>query len=206
MLEQNSDSEWDRVLVFVATRYATEHVSRKLRRYGISAAELHGKLDQDARERRLKSFRSGKTRVLISTDLAARGIDVEALPVVVNYDLPRSTADFTHRTGRTGRAGKIGTAISFVSAKSEAHFDLIENKELVMQKIEREVLPNFAPNEEDWKIVSTASTMSVPGATHSDRGLAHDRMFGGVKGRRKSKKDKLREEAAARAARENLSP
>jgi len=75
-----------------------------------------------------------------------------------------------------------------------------------MQKIEREVLPNFAPNEEDWKIVSTASTMSVPGATHSDRGLAHDRMFGGVKGRRKSKKDKLREEAAARAARENLSP
>jgi len=201
LLEQNDKDEWDRVLVFVATRYATEHVSRKLRRYDISAAELHGKLDQAARERRLKAFRSGKTRVLISTDLAARGIDVEGLPVVVNYDLPRSAADFTHRTGRTGRAGKSGLAVSFVSAKSESHFDYIEKKEL-HQRNEREVLPKFAPNEEAWRIESAASTMSVPGAVHSQKGLAHDRVFGGVKGRRKSKKDKLREANAAKASRE----
>lgn len=194
----NQENGDNRVLVFVATRYLTEHVTRKLRRYNISAAELHGKLDQDARERRLKSFRSGKTRVLISTDLAARGIDVEGLPVVVNYDLPRSAADFTHRTGRTGRAGKEGLAISFVSAKSESHFDAIERKEL-QQEIEREVLPQFAPDEEAWKIESAASDMSVPGATHSQKGLAHDRMFGGVKSRRKSKKDKLREAAAKKA-------
>lgn len=205
LLEQNDDDDnggWDRVLVFVATRYATEHVTRKLRRYDIPAAELHGKLDQDARERRLRAFRSGKTRVLVSTDLAARGIDVEGLPVVVNYDLPRGAADFTHRTGRTGRAGKEGLAVTFVSAKSESHFDAIERKELHQQRetIEREVLPQFAPDEGTWEIVSAASTMSVPGSTHSQKGLAHDRMFGGVKSKRKSKKDKIREAAAAKEA------
>ena len=203
LLDENDEEEWDRVLVFVATRYATEHVSRKLRRYGISAAELHGKLDQDARERRLDSFRAGRTRVLVSTDLAARGIDVEGLPVVVNYDLPRSPADFTHRTGRTGRAGRTGSAITFVDAGSESHFDFIEERELLSSRrgpIEREVLPGFAPDEAAWAIESTASDMSVPGASHSGRGLAHDRTFGGVKGRQKSKKDKLREAAAAKAA------
>ena len=196
LLDQNFN--WDRILVFVKTRYLTEHVSRKLRRYGISSADLHGKLDQEARDRRLKSFRSGKTRVLIATDLAARGIDVEGLPVVVNYDLPRSTADFTHRTGRTGRAGKTGTAISFVSAKSESHFDLIEKQELRhhQDEIQREVLDKFPIDEDSWIFDKEASTISVPGAAHSQKGLAHDRMFGGVKGRRKSKKDKLREAAA----------
>lgn len=200
LLDQNEDT-MDRVLVFVATRYATEHVSRKLRRYLIPAAELHGKLDQDARERRLKAFRSGRTRVLVSTDLAARGIDVEGLPVVVNYDLPRSVADFTHRTGRTGRAGRDGLALSFVTARSESHFDLIEKRELQAgqhkQQIVREVLPGFEPDEASWEVEAAAATMSVPGAMHSRRGLEHDRMFGGVKGRRKSKKDKLREAAAA---------
>jgi len=209
LLEQNEDKQgaWDRVLVFVSTRYLTEHISRKLRRYGIPAAELHGKLDQEARERRLKSFRSGKTRVLLATDLAARGIDVEGLPVVVNYDLPRSTADFTHRTGRTGRAGRSGEAISFVTAKEESHFDLIERTELLAsvgnKEIKRETLDKFPPNESAWMIESRASTMSAPGASHSTKGLAFDRMHGGIKGRRKSKKDKLREKAAKEAAQKN---
>ena len=198
-LLDHHNEEWDRVLVFVATRYSAEHVTRKLRRYQIEASELHGKLDQEARERRLKSFRMGKTRVLVSTDLAARGIDVEGLPVVINYDLPRSRADFTHRTGRTGRAGKQGTAISFVTANKESHFNFIEKNELHGQKIEREVLPAFIPDESVWEIESMAGQISLPGAIHSQKGLAHDRMFGGIKGRRKSKKDKLRE-AAAKAA------
>eukprot|EP00581_Thalassiosira_minuscula_P027758 CAMPEP_0183751330 /NCGR_PEP_ID=MMETSP0739-20130205/1682_1 /TAXON_ID=385413 /ORGANISM="Thalassiosira miniscula, Strain CCMP1093" /LENGTH=691 /DNA_ID=CAMNT_0025987551 /DNA_START=60 /DNA_END=2135 /DNA_ORIENTATION=- len=209
LLEHDEDGAMDRVLVFVGTRYLTEHVSRKLRRYGIAAADLHGKLDQEARERRLAAFRTGKTRVLIATDLAARGIDVENLPAVVNFDLPRSAADFTHRTGRTGRAGKTGLAVSFVSAKSESHFNFIEKKEMGRgrgggggQRIKREVLPGFEPEESLWKIESAAATMSVPGAMHSQKGLEHDKIFGGVKGRRKSKKDKLREAAAAKAARE----
>ena len=197
-----NENEWDRVLVFVATRYTAEHVSRKLRRYNISCQELHGKLDQDARERRLKSFRTGKCQVLISTDLAARGIDVDGLPVVFNYDLPRSAADFTHRTGRTGRAGKSGISISFITPKKDAHFSFIEKRELQGNKIERETLPEFVIDESSWEIEATAGSRSVPGAVHSSKGLEHDRIFGGVKGRRKSKKDKLRE-AAAKAAQSN---
>ena len=198
LLGENNE-EWDRVLVFVATRYTAEHVSRKLRRYDVKCQELHGKLDQEARERRLKSFSTGKTQVLVSTDLAARGIDVAGLPVVINYDLPRSAADFTHRNGRTGRAGQNGVSISFITPKKESHFDLIEKREMHGEKIEREVLPQFALDESTWEIEAKAETISIPGAVHSSKGLEHDKIFGGVKGRRKSKKDKLRE-AAAKAA------
>lgn len=191
--------EWDRVLVFVATRYAAEHVSRKLRRAGIRSIELHGKLNQDARERRLSDLRKGKTRVLLATDVASRGLDIVGLPVIFNYDLPRSTADFVHRVGRTGRAGKSGTAISFVTATNEPHMELIENRHLT-EPIQRETLPEFEPDESKWTIEVQGSRIGVPGTEHSERGLAHDRMFGGIKGRRKSKKDKLREAAAKKAA------
>lgn len=200
LLEQNG-SEWDRVLVFVGTRYHSEHVTRKLRLYGIKAAELHGKLDQDARERRLRAFRNGSTQVLVTTDLSSRGIDVQGLPVVINYDLPRGAADFTHRTGRTGRAGSDGLAVTFVTASKESHFDFIEKKELVGHVIDRETIPGFEPDDESWEIQSIAGQASIIGIEHSQKGLAHDRMFGGVKGRRKSKKDKLRE-AAVKAQKE----
>ncbi len=204
LLGENNE-EWDRVLVFVATRYTAEHVSRKLRRYDIGCQELHGKLDQEARERRLKSFSTGKTQVLVSTDLAARGIDVAGLPVVINYDLPRSAADFTHRNGRTGRAGENGVSISFITPKKESHFDFIEKREMHGEKIEREVLPEFALDESTWEIEAKAETISIPGAVHSSKGLEHDKIFGGVKGRRKSKKDKLREAAAKAAQGQDLS-
>jgi ATP-dependent RNA helicase RhlE len=193
--------EWDRVLVFVGTRYSTEHVTRKLRRANIKTSELHGKLDQDARMRRLEDLKKGKIRVLLTTDVSSRGIDIEGLPVVVNYDLPRSTSDFVHRVGRTGRAGKQGTAITFVTGATESQMELIEQRHLA-EPIEREVLPGFDPNEEKWEIEAEASRISVPGAVHSEKGLAHDRMFGGIKGYRKNKKDKLREAAAREAAKQ----
>jgi superfamily II DNA/RNA helicase len=200
LLDQYGEKEWDRVLVFVGTRYAAEHVARKLRRYNIKASELHGKLDQDARIRRLEDFKKGKIRVLIATDLASRGLDVQGLPAVVNYDLPRSTADFTHRVGRTGRAGNTGTAVTFVTPTNEAHYDLIEKRHFGGANAhKREVLPGFEPNEARWEVARSASTIEVEGVQHSDAGLAHDRMFGGVKGRRKSKKDKIREMAAKKA-------
>jgi ATP-dependent RNA helicase RhlE len=192
LLEQNPD--WDKVLVFVATRYSCEHVAQKLRRHGIESAELHGKLDQEARARRLKAFSKGKTRVLIATDLASRGLDVAGLPAVVNYDLPRSTSDFVHRVGRTGRAGKSGTAITFITPTSEVQFELIEKRHLA-EPINREVMTGFEPNEAEWEIQSSASREGVPGTLHSSKGLAYDRMNGGIKGRRKSKKDRLREDA-----------
>eukprot|EP00548_Thalassiothrix_antarctica_P014086 CAMPEP_0194171980 /NCGR_PEP_ID=MMETSP0154-20130528/6531_1 /TAXON_ID=1049557 /ORGANISM="Thalassiothrix antarctica, Strain L6-D1" /LENGTH=708 /DNA_ID=CAMNT_0038884513 /DNA_START=39 /DNA_END=2165 /DNA_ORIENTATION=- len=193
LLDENP--EWDRVLVFVSTRYASEHVSLKLRRNGILSAELHGKLDQEARDRRLRAFSKGKIRVLLATDVASRGLDVVGLPAVVNYDLPRSTADFVHRTGRTGRAGKQGTAITLVTAPGESHLKLIEKRHL-SQPIPREKLSGFEPDEIEYQIQYSASEISPPGTQHSSRGLAYDKMNGGIKGNRKSKKDRLREKAA----------
>ncbi len=167
---------WSGVLVFVATKYATEHVAEKLMRAGITAAALHGELSQGARTQALADLKAGRVKVLIATDLVARGIDIPKLPAVVNYDLPRSAVDYTHRIGRTGRAGEAGMAISFVSASTHAHFCLIE--ELHGLKIEREQIAGFEPRETE-----TVSPLVAPDG-------------GGIKGRRKSKKDKIREVAA----------
>lgn len=197
LLEENE--EWDRVLVFVATRYASQHVAQKLRRVGIDSTELHGKLNQQDRSKRLADFKKGKIRVLLATDVASRGLDVVGLPAVVNYDLPRSTADFVHRVGRTGRAGQRGTAVTFVTPVNESHLDLIEQRHLA-EPVDREVLLGFEPNEDEWSVKSEASRISAPGTEHSSLGLAHDRMHGGIKGHRKSKKDRLREKAAREAA------
>ncbi|QYM78716.1 DEAD/DEAH box helicase [Horticoccus luteus] len=164
---------WTRVLVFVATKYATEHVAEKLRRAGLAAAAWHGELSQGARTLALADFKAGKLHVLVATDLAARGLDIAQLPVVVNYDLPRSPTDYTHRIGRTGRAGERGVAVSFVSAATFPHFRLIEKRQRLA--IAREQIAGFEPVE---------LAAAAPSGT------------GGVKGRRKSKKDKFREALA----------
>ena len=132
---------WTRVLVFVATKYSTEHVAEKLRRAGIAAAAIHGELSQGARSKALADFKASRVQVLVATDVAARGIDIVQLPAVVNYDLPRSTADYIHRIGRTGRAGESGVAVSFVTADSEAHFRLIEKRNRM--RLPREVIAGF---------------------------------------------------------------
>lgn len=168
---------WGRTLVFVATKYATEHIAMKLQRLGVAARALHGELSQGARTWALADFKTGRVQVLIATDVAARGIDVTDLPAVVNFDLPRSTADYVHRIGRTGRAGASGVAVSFVSASNEPHFRLIEKRNGL--RLERERLPGFEP-------ASSAPTPPGPGR-------------GGIKGARKSKKDKLREAARRNA-------
>jgi len=197
----DNEAKWSKggVLVFVSTRYAAEHVSRKLKRVGIQSSELHGKLDQDARVRRLADLTSGKTQVLIATDLASRGLDVVGLSAVVNYDLPRSTTDFVHRVGRTGRAGRRGEAITFVTPTTESHFDLIERRHIAKAS-PREMLPGFQVDEDKWNISAEGTRIRTPGAGPSANDLAHDRMFGGIKGTRRSKKDRLREQAAKEAA------
>ncbi|RKH58423.1 DEAD/DEAH box helicase [Corallococcus aberystwythensis] len=171
---------WSHVLTFVASRYAADHVALKLNRAGIPATSLHGELSQGARMRALEDFKAKRVRVLVATDVAARGLDIAGLPAVVNYDLPRSTVDYVHRIGRTGRAGDQGVAISFVSADTEAHFRLIEKRNHLT--VAREQVAGFEP-------VETATPAAPPLDPN-----------GGVKGRRKSKKDKLREAAAAAAA------
>jgi ATP-dependent RNA helicase RhlE len=171
---------WRQVLVFVATKYASEHVAEKLRRGGVAAEAFHGDFSQGARTSVLGDFREGKLQVLVATDVAARGIDIAQLPVVVNYDLPRSPADYTHRIGRTGRAGASGLAVSFITADAEQHFRLIERRQHI--SVPREQVAGFEPTE-------PAKTLP-PGASDGT---------GGIKGKRKSKKDKLREAAAAGA-------
>jgi ATP-dependent RNA helicase RhlE len=133
---------WPRTLVFVATQYASEHVADKLRRGGVKAAALHGRQSTGRRAAVLADLQAGRLQLLVATDLAARGIDLPGLPVVVQVDLPRSAVDHVHRIGRTGRAGASGQAVSFICADapgSEAHFRLIEKRQ--QQRVPREVMP-----------------------------------------------------------------
>ena len=170
---------WKRVLVFVATQYAAEHVAEKLYQRGIFATPLHGGLSQGARTQVLREFKEERWDVVVTTDLASRGIDIAQLPVVVNYDLPRSPVDYVHRIGRTGRAGASGLAVSFVSAATEAHFALIEKRQRLA--LPREQIAGFEPTEQP------PAPTAAPGP-------------GGIKGKRPSKKDKLRAAAQAAAA------
>jgi len=161
---------WQRVLVFVASQYAADHVADKLRRNGIAAGSFHGGISHGGRSGVLQDFKTSVIQVLVSTDLAGRGLDIMELPVVLNYDLPRSAADYIHRIGRTGRAGEAGLAISFVTAAADAKFHGIEK--LQKLSIPREVIAGFEPAE--------MLPQAAPGS-------------GGVKGHRLSKKDKLRQ-------------
>ena len=171
-----TSQKWPRVLVFVATKYAADLVATKLRRADINAEPFHGELSQGKRSQVLSDFKASRLKVVIATDVAARGIDISNLPVVINYDLPRSSDDYTHRIGRTGRAGESGIAISFICADSanEAHFRLIEQRH--QQKIPREQIAGFEPSE--------LATRPAPDTVTDSNG--------GIKGKRPSKKDKLR--------------
>jgi superfamily II DNA/RNA helicase len=165
---------WPRVLVFVATKFAAEIVADKLRKAGFTAEPFHGELSQGKRTQVLTDFKAERLRVVVATDVAARGLDISQLPVVVNFDLPRSANDYIHRVGRTGRAGEPGLAVSLVSAASLAHWRLIAKRQrldLVLESIEGFEAQDTAPPD--------SSHPDAPGN-------------GGIKGTRPSKKDKLR--------------
>ena len=119
---------WPQVLVFVASGRRADNVVRKLGNNGLRALSLHGDKSMSARVDALDQFRNGRLRILVATDLIARGIDISGLACVVNYDLPRSPKDYIHRVGRTGRAGLSGIAISLVGPDEEAHLAVIEKK------------------------------------------------------------------------------
>jgi len=165
---------WHRTLVFVATKFAAEMVADKLRKANLTAEPFHGALSQGKRTQVLADFKAERLQVVVATDVAARGLDIAGLPVVVNYDLPRSAQDYTHRIGRTGRAGEAGLALSFVSSTTQAHWRLIEKRQRI--KLALESIPGFAAQE--------------PAPVESSDPQASGN--GGVKGRRPSKKDKLR--------------
>jgi len=121
-------NDMKQVLVFADSVYKVDNISDKLRKNGIKAAAIHSKKSQGARTEALSNFKSGEIRVLVATDLISRGIDIQFLPYVINYELPRSPKDYIHRIGRTGRAENPGEAISLVSPEEQHHFRVIQKK------------------------------------------------------------------------------
>ncbi|SET74204.1 DEAD/DEAH box helicase [Thalassotalea agarivorans] len=134
-------NNWQQVLVFAGTKESANILAKELKLDGIKAALVHGDRSQGARNKALEQFVAGQVRVLVATDVAARGLDIEDLPYVVNFHLPFLAEDYVHRVGRTGRAGKTGTAISLVSPKDEKFLGNIE--QLVGRRFERIVVPGY---------------------------------------------------------------
>jgi len=138
---------WSQVLVFTRTKFGANQVAQFLNEHGITAMALHGNKSQTARTQALDGFKSGQLRVLVATDIAARGIDIEDLPHVINYDIPNIAEDYVHRIGRTGRAGAEGEALSFVSLDEEGWMMAIER--FTGQQIPVQALPEFMPGPEE---------------------------------------------------------
>jgi ATP-dependent RNA helicase RhlE len=136
-------NDWQQVLVFSRTKHGANKVAERLEKEGLSAAAIHGNKSQGARTRALAGFKSGEVRVLVATDIAARGIDIHQLPHVVNLDLPNVAEDYVHRIGRTGRAGQNGHAISLVAAEEHELLRAIER--LVGSPLPRQEVPGFEP-------------------------------------------------------------
>ena len=138
-----SSGDWRQVLVFARTKHGANRLAQQLEKQGIDADAIHGNKSQPQRLRALRSFKEGTIRVLVATDIAARGLDIEELPHVVNFELPNVPEDYVHRIGRTGRAGSSGEAISLVCHEELPL--LAEIEKLIRRKIERSVVPGFEP-------------------------------------------------------------
>ena len=140
------DQQWWQVLVFTRTKHGANKLTKHLVEHNIPSAAIHGNKSQGARTRALDDFKQGKIQILVATDIAARGLDIHQLPVVVNFDLPNVPEDYVHRIGRTGRAGEKGEAISLVSADEADQLEDIET--LIRQSIPRETVDGFEPRHE----------------------------------------------------------
>jgi len=170
--------KWEQVLVFMANKRAADNIAMKFKKYGFSADSFHGDLLQEERSYTLGQFKDKKIRILFATDIAARGLDIDDISCVINFDLPRSPADYIHRIGRTGRAGKSGIAVSFIGHEEKDHFALIEKRAKI--KLPREQIEGF--------LLTGTPPPKVKGPEP-------------VKGKGKSKKDKAREQALKDTAR-----
>jgi len=135
---------WQQVLVFARTKRGANRLAENLSRDGLNAEAIHGNKSQAARTRALSDFKAGRVRVLVATDIAARGLDIDRLPHVVNYELPFVPEDYVHRIGRTARAGQEGEAISLVCA--EEHNLLRDIEQLLNRKIDKEIIPGYEPD------------------------------------------------------------
>ena len=143
---------WHQVLVFTRTKHGGNRLAQQLHKAGIDSTAIHGNKSQSARTRALADFKNGKAQVLVATDIAARGLDIEDLPYVVNYDLPNVAEDYVHRIGRTGRAGKSGIAVSLVDKDERGLLKAIAR--LLKREISRESLPDFDRRRDGRPVVA----------------------------------------------------
>ncbi len=138
------EGDWKQVLVFTRTKHGANKLMAQLEKDGITAAAIHGNKSQNARTKALADFKNGEVRVLVATDIAARGIDIDQLPHVVNFELPNIAEDYVHRIGRTGRAGNGGEAISLVCVDEHEYLKGIEK--LIKQEIPKHTIKEFTPD------------------------------------------------------------
>ncbi|MCK6406953.1 MAG: DEAD/DEAH box helicase [Rhodocyclaceae bacterium] len=144
--------EYDQVLVFTRTKQETGKLARELAKAGIAADAIHGDKSQSERLKALEAFKDGSVKVLVATDVAARGLDIDELPHVINFELPHTPEDYVHRIGRTGRAGKKGTAVSLVSADEVQY--LVDIEKLIKISVDQVLIPGFEP-EYDYEYPPT---------------------------------------------------
>ena len=154
-----SSHNWEQVLVFTRTKHIANRLAERLERDGISAAAIHGNKSQGARTKALAGFKRGDVRVLVATDIAARGLDIDKLPQVVNFELPNVAEDYVHRIGRTGRAGAAGHAISLVSADEGKLLRGIER--LTKQELPREIIAGFEPDAQTMRAIEQGTGQPV---------------------------------------------
>ena len=138
-----NENNWQQVLVFSRTKHGANRLTKYLEARGIKSAAIHGNKSQGARTKALAEFKAGKTKILVATDIAARGLDINQLPQVVNFDLPNVPEDYVHRIGRTGRAGATGHAVSLVSADEIKQLTDIER--VINQLLTRKIVDDFEP-------------------------------------------------------------
>ncbi|WP_233897629.1 DEAD/DEAH box helicase [Tenacibaculum piscium] len=139
------EGNWSQVLIFTRTKHGANKLTEKLIKSGISAAAIHGNKSQGARTKALANFKNNTNRVLVATDIAARGIDIPLLPHVINFELPNVPEDYVHRIGRTGRAGAKGEALSLVCSEETEYQKEIEK--ILKQKLKTEIIPGYEPRD-----------------------------------------------------------
>ena len=145
MIKLIKDNDWSQVLVFTRTKHGANKLTEKLIKAGISAAAIHGNKSQGARTKALKNFKDNSIKILVATDIAARGLDIPLLPHVINFELPNVPEDYVHRIGRTGRAGAEGEAISFVCSEETEYQKEIEK--VLNEKLKTSILDGFEPTD-----------------------------------------------------------
>ncbi|MDH3322159.1 MAG: DEAD/DEAH box helicase [Flavobacteriaceae bacterium] len=176
-----AEGNWEQVLVFTRTKHGANKLCKKMIGSGISAAAIHGNKSQSARTKALDGFKKGEIRVLVATDIAARGLDIPLLPHVVNFELPNVPEDYVHRIGRTGRAGASGEAISLVSGEEKEYLRDIEK--LLGQRVDSEIVKGFEP---DTAPVKKTDTPKKSQHKNSKRKDGKKKFYGGAKKNKRS--------------------